>query len=62
MVACCPSVLLVARAIATYAMFDSEHQVIIVDDLSVQLIKYYEEQLHINIQDKATSVIAIVFK
>ena len=60
MVACCPSLLLVARAVATYAVFNSKRQVIIVEDLSVQLIKCYEGQLHINIQDKATSVIVIV--
>ena len=62
MVACCPLVLLVARVVATYTVFDSERQVIIVEDLSDQLIKCYEGQLHINIQDKATSVIAIVPK
>ena len=33
-----------------------------VEDLSVQLIKCYKGQLYINIQDKATSVIAIVPK
>ena len=34
----------------------------LVDDLSVQLMKYYKGQLYINIQDKATTVIAIVPK
>ena len=34
----------------------------IVEDLSVQLIKYYKGQLYINMQDKATSVIVIVPK
>ena len=34
----------------------------IVEDLSVQLIKCYKGQIYINIQDKATSVIAVVPK
>ena len=44
-----PSVLLVARSVATYAVFDSAHQVTIVEDLSVQPTKCYKEQLYINI-------------
>ena len=62
MLACCPLVLLVARAIATYAVFDNKRLVIIGEDLNVQLIKCYEGHLHINLQDKATSVIPIVPK
>ena len=54
--------LLVARSVAMYAMFDSARQVTIVEDLCVQLIKYYEGQLYINMKDKDTSVMAIVSK
>ena len=42
---CCLLVLLVARSVATYAVFDSACQVTIVEDLSVQLMKCYKGQL-----------------
>ena len=56
---CCLSMLLVARAIATYVhiVFDSART--IVEDLSVQLIKCYKGRVYINIQDKATSVMIL---